>query len=166
MCQASQKGFVRLFCTAYAQDDVGTPESRSEQASAKKGSFEKVGECLYRYTPNGTYYARVEKEGKEFRRSLRTNDRALAKRKLADFQREIGRTLPGANRTTVAQLADMYLLHAAALGEKHPGGQKPGHPPDQGLMAGRQQSVDRQGSPPRTSKAGCRAREASVAPAA
>ena len=88
---------------------MGSPESRSEQTSAKKGSFEKVGECLYRYTPNGTYYARVEKEGKEFRRSLRTNDRAVAKRKLADFQREIGRTLPGANRTTVAQLADMYL---------------------------------------------------------
>ena len=88
---------------------MGTFESKSERIGSKKGSFEKVGECLYRHTSNGTYYARVEKEGKEFRRSLRTNDRAVAKRKLADFQREIGRTLPGANRTTVAQLADMYF---------------------------------------------------------
>jgi integrase len=88
---------------------MGTPEIKSEQSSTKKGSFEKVGECLYRYTSNGIYYARVEKEGKEFRRSLKTADRALAKRRLADFQREIGRTLPGANRITVAQLCDKYL---------------------------------------------------------
>ncbi len=86
-----------------------TPEANTEKTSTKKGPFEKVGECLYRYVPNGTYYGRVEKEGKQFRRSLRTNDRAVAKRKLADFQREVGRTLPGANRITVAQLADTYL---------------------------------------------------------
>ena len=88
---------------------MGTPKSESEQTSAKKSSFEKVGECLYRYTPNGTYYARVEKEGKEFRRSLKTDDRAVAKRKLADFQREVGRVVPGASRMTVAQLCDKYL---------------------------------------------------------
>ena len=122
---------------------MGTPESKSKQTSTKKGSFEKVCECLYRYTPNGVYYARVEKEGKEFRRSLRTNDRAVAKRKLADFQREIGRMLPGANRTTVAQLADRCLAHAAASGEEHAGGQGPDRAPDQGLVAGRQQPVAR-----------------------
>ena len=66
---------------------MGTLKSKPEQTSAKKGSFEKVGECLHGYTSNGTYYARVEKEGKEFRRSLRTDDRAAAKRKPADFQR-------------------------------------------------------------------------------
>ena len=64
---------------------MGTPESKSEQASAKKGSFEKVSKYLYRYTPYGTYYARVEKEGKEFRRSLKTADRAATKRKRTGF---------------------------------------------------------------------------------
>ena len=68
-----------------------------------------MGECLHRYTSNGTYYACVQKEGKEFRRSLRTTDRAVARRKLADFQREIIYTLPGANRMMVAQLADLSL---------------------------------------------------------
>ena len=53
---------------------MGTLKNKSGQTSAKKGLFEKVGECLYRYTPNGTYYARLEKEGKEFRRSLKTTD--------------------------------------------------------------------------------------------
>ena len=88
---------------------MSTPEKQPEQIGAGKGTFEKVAECLYRYTTNGTYYARVQKDSKEFRRSLKTTDRAVAKRKLADFQREVGRTLPGANRMTVAQLCDAYL---------------------------------------------------------
>ncbi len=67
--RVSRKNFVRLLCPVDARDAMGAPESRSEQVSAKKDSFEKVGECLCRYTSNGTYYARVEKEGKEFRRA-------------------------------------------------------------------------------------------------
>jgi hypothetical protein len=42
------------------------------------GSFEKVGECLYRYSSTGGYYARVKSAGKEIRRSLVTTDRDLA----------------------------------------------------------------------------------------
>jgi len=50
----------------------------------KTAGFEKVGgtECLYRYLPNGKYYARFAVNGKEVRRSLGTSDRALAKRKV------------------------------------------------------------------------------------
>ena len=38
------------------------------------GSFQKVGECLYRYSSNGVYYARIKSSGKEIRRSLETTE--------------------------------------------------------------------------------------------
>jgi hypothetical protein len=39
-------------------------------AQHTSGAFQKVGECLYRYSSNGVYYARVRTDGKEVRRSL------------------------------------------------------------------------------------------------
>lgn len=53
--------------------------------------FKKVGECLYRYSNTGTYYALVKRGGKQFRKSLKTSDRQLAERKLADFRSKVGR---------------------------------------------------------------------------
>jgi hypothetical protein len=49
------------------------------EPQSSKGAFEKVGECLYRYS-NGVYYARIRVEGKEIKRSLKTTDRTLARR--------------------------------------------------------------------------------------
>jgi len=42
------------------------------------GAFQKVGECLYRYS-NGVYYARIRVEGKEIKRSLETTDPSLVR---------------------------------------------------------------------------------------
>jgi hypothetical protein len=56
-----------------------------------QASFKKVGECLYRYPATGAYYALVKRNGKQFRRSLKTADRQLAERKLADFRLKIGK---------------------------------------------------------------------------
>jgi integrase len=73
------------------------------------GAFQKVGECLYRYSSNGVYYARIKTSGKEIRRSLETIDRELAKRELArlkDEQRQIDRSQ---GRLTLAELCDRYL---------------------------------------------------------
>jgi len=47
--------------------------------AAPKGRFEKVGECLYRYSSNGVYYALLKVQGKQKRSSLETTDKALAK---------------------------------------------------------------------------------------
>jgi hypothetical protein len=44
-------------------------------------AFKNVGENLYRHTPSGNYYALLKRNGKQFRRSLKTNDRALASRR-------------------------------------------------------------------------------------
>ena len=75
----------------------------------KAGTFEKVAECLYRYSSNGVYYARFESQGKEIRRSLRTTDRATAKRKLGDLQRDLARTDLSAGKCTLSDLCDRYL---------------------------------------------------------
>jgi integrase len=76
---------------------------------SKIGVFEKVGECLYRYSSNGVYYGRIRVDGKEIKRSLETADSALAKRKLAAFrdeQRQIDRSQ---GKLTLDALCDRYL---------------------------------------------------------
>jgi integrase len=73
------------------------------------GAFQKVGECLYRYSSNGVYYGRIRVEGKEIKRSLETTDRAIANRELARFknqQRQIDRSQ---GKLTLAELCNRYL---------------------------------------------------------
>jgi integrase len=55
-----------------------------------KKRFQKVGPNLYRDAA-GRYYVFVKRAGKQFRRSLKTTDPALAKRRLRDFQDRAGR---------------------------------------------------------------------------
>src|SRR5207237_9444419 len=71
-------------------------------------AFHKVGECLYRYSSNGVYYARFESSGKEIRRSLRTTDRASAQRALAWFKEERKQVDPAEGKLTLGQLSDRY----------------------------------------------------------
>ena len=73
------------------------------------GAFQKVGECLYRYSPNGVYYARVKADGKEIKRSLRTTDREIAKRELAQFRDEQRQLDRSQSRLTLAELCNRYL---------------------------------------------------------
>jgi integrase len=72
------------------------------------GVFQKVGECLYRYS-NGVYYGRIRVEGKEIKRSLQTTDRELARRKLADFRQEQRQIDRSAGKLTLDALCDRYL---------------------------------------------------------
>jgi integrase len=83
----------------------------------QKSAFQKVGECLYRYSPNGVYYARFESNGKEIRRSLRTTDRASAQRALAWIKQEREQVDPAQGKLTLAELCDRYaatIQHQAA----------------------------------------------------
>src|SRR5438477_6807480 len=73
------------------------------------GTFQKVGECLYRYSSNGVYYARIKTSGKEIRQSLQTTDRQKANRelrRLKEEQRQIDRSQ---GKLTLAELCDRYL---------------------------------------------------------
>jgi len=73
------------------------------------GGFEKVGECLYRYSSTGGYYARIKTPGKEIRRSLVTTDRDLAKRRLAKLKDDLTKIDPAKGKTTLAEMCDQYL---------------------------------------------------------
>ena len=71
----------------------------------KDSVFQKVGPCLYRYK-DGTYYARFKSGGKEIRCSLRTADRKLAERNLADRKKQQSQIDPAKSRMTLAELCD------------------------------------------------------------
>ena len=75
----------------------------------ENGPFQKVGECLYRYSSNGVYYARVKCAGKEIRRSLETTDKALARRNLAKIRNEEEQINRSKSWMTLKELCDRYL---------------------------------------------------------
>ena len=64
--------------------------------------------CLYRYNPNSEYYARVRFGGKLHRKKLGTDDYQLARRKLADFRRDLGRTDASLGNTSLAEVLRKY----------------------------------------------------------
>jgi integrase len=63
------------------------PESSGKQTERV---FDKVGENLYRHRPSKGYYGLLKRGGKQFRRSLKTTDRALATRRLAELRQQVG----------------------------------------------------------------------------
>ncbi len=69
--------------------------------------------CLYRYSSNDVYYALVKYEGKQKRASLETTDKAVAKRKLADFQRDLGKVDASQGKITLRELCNRYLATVA-----------------------------------------------------
>ena len=79
-----------------------------EVYSSNKGTFRKVGECLYRYS-NGVYYARFKADGKEIRRSLKTTDRDLARRNLADLKKQRQQIDGSQGKVTLRELTNRWL---------------------------------------------------------
>lgn len=66
---------------------IDAPE---ETKSARKVVFHRVAENLYRLESSGGYYALLKKADKQFRRSLKTKDRKLAERRLAELRAQVG----------------------------------------------------------------------------
>lgn len=77
--------------------------------TAHSGRFVRIAEGLYRYSSSGTYFAVIRHLGKLIRRSLQTQDFALAKRRLADLRRSLERVDFKAGKVTVAGLAARYM---------------------------------------------------------
>lgn len=59
---------------------------RMPNATESTTGFVKVAECLYRYQSSGTYFALVKRKGKQIRKSLKTQDRKLANRRLKELR--------------------------------------------------------------------------------
>ena len=70
--------------------------------------FHKVAECLYRHESSGTYYGLVKRSGKQFRRSLKTDDHQLTNRRLSALRDKVGRlsNAKSARRITFMELSD------------------------------------------------------------
>lgn len=66
------------------------PIGQEKRNDARKVVFHRVAENLYRLEQTGGYYALVKRGDKQFRRSLKTKDRKLAERRLAEFREQVG----------------------------------------------------------------------------
>ena len=73
---------------------------KTGNAHCKGPRFKRVGPNLYR-DPVGRYYLLVKKSGKQFRRSLKTKDATLAKRRLREFLDRVGHLSTGATDGSV-----------------------------------------------------------------
>jgi len=65
---------------------------------------------LYRYNPTGHYFARIRFRGKLYRKKLETDDYDFARRKLADFRRDLERTDASKGNTSFGKVLDNYAL--------------------------------------------------------
>ena len=63
---------------------------------------------LYRYNPTGHYFARIRFRGKLYRKKLETDNYDLARRKLADFRRDLERTDASKGNTSFGKVLDDY----------------------------------------------------------
>ena len=70
--------------------DMASNPSEPASGSPSKPAFRKVGENLYRFETTGGYYALLKRGDKQFRRSLKTGDRKLAERRLAQLRKDVG----------------------------------------------------------------------------
>lgn len=86
------------------KDPAQAPEKPRQVA------FQKVGPNLYRLDSTGGYYALLKRADKQFRRSLRTKDRRLAERRLAELREKVGNLATGDDaRLTFADVAQRWL---------------------------------------------------------
>ena len=83
--EAPKNAIVTLFCHLQALF--------VNNKTTNKATFRKVGKIqnLYRHAKTGTYYSLIKRSGKQFRRSLKTNDLQLAKIRLNELQRGISK---------------------------------------------------------------------------
>ncbi len=64
-------------------------KAQNEAKVARKLVFHRVAENLYRLETSGGYYALLKRGDKQFRRSLKTKDRKLADRRLAELRTQV-----------------------------------------------------------------------------
>lgn len=81
--------FVTRSCHRMLQHMEIQPLAEAKSA-VRKVVFHRVAENLYRLESSGGYYALLKRGDKQFRRSLKTKDRKLADRRLAEYRSQVG----------------------------------------------------------------------------
>ena len=87
-------------------------------SKSQKGTFVKVGECLYKFSSTGAYFALFKVRGKQTRVNLQTHDKETAKR-LRDVEREkLLKTDQEKSNLTVRQCVRTYIEDKSTLAPK------------------------------------------------
>ena len=76
-------------------------KSKITPSSRKQYTFKRVSENLYKVIETGGYYALVKRGGKQIRRSLKTNDKALAKRRLSELKEKASKLRTGKEHASI-----------------------------------------------------------------
>lgn len=79
--------------------------------------FYRVAECLWR-NHRGVYFALVKLSGKQIKRSLKTNDLELARRKLTTFRKNLDKIDPRVGKITLGMLREKYLQNLESFDVK------------------------------------------------
>jgi integrase len=85
--------------------------SKRKNMGQPSQDLRRVAQCLYRSQQSGVYYAILKRSGKQIKRSLRTTDQALAKRRLADLSKRASALAHGKDSAiTFDDLAKRWLV--------------------------------------------------------
>jgi len=85
---------IICYAVEEAHRNMKSPSPAADaRRSAPAHQFEHVDAGIYRYTPNGNYYARTGVNGKRTWRSLKTKNLKFARERLYELRVEIGRRL-------------------------------------------------------------------------
>jgi len=89
-----------------------------ETPKAASQSLHRVSHCLYRSVESGVYYAILKRAGKQIKRSLKTIDHALARRRLRELEGRAVHLQRGEDgKVTFADLGQRWLA-SAGVGRK------------------------------------------------
>ena len=85
-------------------------EALGEPKDARKVVFHRVAENLYRLEMTGGYYALLKRGDKQFRRSLKTKDRKLADRRLAEYRAQVANlSITDDSKLSFADIAKRWM---------------------------------------------------------
>jgi hypothetical protein len=97
--------------TNHVESPTEAPAKSNRQLLAKISNVPN----LYRHSVNGTYYGIKKLGNKPKQRSLKTTDRKIAERKLAEWIKNLGKLDPEVENTTLGQLIEKF--QAASVGK-------------------------------------------------
>ena len=78
-----------------------TKKDKKTSSTRKPYTFKRVSENLYKVIETGGYYALVKRGGKQIRRSLKTTDKALARRRPAGLKEKASKLRTGKENASI-----------------------------------------------------------------
>ena len=78
-----------------------TKKDKKISSTRKSYTFKRVSENLYKVIETGGYYALVKRGSKQIRRSLKTTDKALAKRRLSELKQKASKLRTGKEHASI-----------------------------------------------------------------